>query len=152
MNSSLARTVLRARRFISLLILCGFLSSCGVGWESYVYLHKTQSVPPHAVVAVVGKMKGVSIVSPPQKNLSSDTVLNSVQVKRGNVVAVVMFPTRAGLKNRLTSIVIGTQTQSADGRDFIKELADLLQKRFGDPSRQPKTVRSVDYAGGKQGT
>jgi hypothetical protein len=41
------------------------------------------------------------IVSPPPKNLPPDTVLNSVQVKRGDVVAVVMLPTRASLKNRL---------------------------------------------------
>jgi|GEM_PF-3241410 hypothetical protein len=152
MNSSLARTVLRARRLIPLLILSGFLSSCGVGWESYVYLHQTQSVPPNAVVAVVGKIKGVSVVSPPQKNLPPDTVLNSVQVKRGDVVAVVMFPTHAGLKSRLSSIVIGTQTQSANGKEFVDELADNLQKKFGDPSRKPKTVRSVDYAGARQGS
>jgi hypothetical protein len=117
-----------------------------------VYLRQTHSVPPNAVVAVVGKMKGVSVVSPPQKNLSPDTVLNSVQVKRGNVVAVVMFPTRAGLKSRLSSIVIGTQTQSADGKDFINDLVDNLQKKFGDPARQPKIVRSVENAGSKQGT
>jgi len=109
-------------------------------------------VPPNAVVAVVGKIKGVSVVSPPQKNLPPDTVLNSVQVKRGDVVAVVMFPTHAGLKSRLSSIVIGTQTQSANGKEFVDELADNLQKKFGDPSRKPKTVRSVDYAGARQGS
>jgi hypothetical protein len=58
-------------------------------------------------------------------------------------VAVVMFPTRAGLKDRLSSIVIGTQTQSADGKTFVNELAHNLQKKFGDPSRKPQTVRSV---------
>jgi hypothetical protein len=143
MNSSLARTVLLMRRLIPLLILSGFLSSCGVGWESYVYLRHTQGVPPNAVVAVVGKMKDVSIVSPPSKSLPPDTVLNSVQVKRGGVVAVVMFPTRTGLKNKLSSIVIGTQTESADGKTFVSELAHNLQKKFGDPSRKPQTVRSV---------
>ena len=94
-------------------------------------------------MAVVGKMKGVSIVSPPSKSLPPDTVLNGVQVKRGGVVAVVMFPTRTGLKNRLSSIVIGTQTESADGKTFVSELANNLQKKFGDPSRKPQTVRSV---------
>jgi hypothetical protein len=114
-----------------------------VGWESYVYLRHTRSVPPNAVVAVVGKMNGVAIVSPPTKNLPPDTVLNSVQVKRGDVVAVVMFPTRAGLKNRLSSIVIGTQTQSAEGKTFVSDLAAKLQDKFGDPSRKPQIARSI---------
>jgi hypothetical protein len=114
-----------------------------VGWESYVYLRHTRSVPPNAVVAVVGKMNGVAIVSPPTKNLPPDTVLNSVQVKRGDVVAVVMFPTRAGLKNRLSSIVIGTQTQSAEGKTIVSDLAAKLQDKFGDPSRKPQIARSI---------
>jgi hypothetical protein len=143
MNSSFVRAVLRTRRLIPLLILSGLLSSCGVGWESYVYLRHTRSVPPNAVVAVVGKMNGVAIVSPPTKNLPPDTVLNSVQVKRGDVVAVVMFPTRAGLKNRLSSIVIGTQTQSAEGKTFVSDLAAKLQDKFGDPSRKPQIARSI---------
>jgi hypothetical protein len=128
---------------IPFLILSGLLSGCGVGWESYVYLRHTRSVPPNAVVAVVGKMNGVSIVSPPTKNLPPDTVLNSVQVKRGEVVAVVMFPTRAGLKNRLSSIVIGTQTQSTEGKTFVSDLATKLQEKFGDPSRKPQIARSI---------
>jgi hypothetical protein len=142
MNRCLARTVLRARRLIPLLIVSGFLSSCGgVGWESHVYLRYKQNVPSSAVVAVVGKMKGVSVVSPPAKNLPPDTVLNNVQVKRGDVIAVVMFPTRAGLKSRLSSIVVGTQTQSAEGKTFVKDLADGLQKKFGEPSKSPQVVR-----------
>jgi len=149
MNSSLARTVLRARRLIPLLILSGFLSSCGgVGWESHVYLRHNQDVPSGTVVSVVGKMKGVSVVSPPARNLPPDSVLNNIQVKRGDVIAVVMFPTRAGLKNRLSSIVVGTQSQSADGKIFVKELANKLQKKFGDPSKSPQVVRSVKESGG----
>jgi hypothetical protein len=147
MNSSLARTVLRTRRLIPLFILCGFLSGCGVGWESHVYLRHNQNVPSSSLVAVVGKMKGVSVVSLPPKNLPADTVLNSMQVKRGDVIAVVMFPTRAGLKSRLSSIVIGTQSQSPDGRTFVKDLADKLQKKFGDPSKSPQVVRSVNESG-----
>lgn len=148
MNSSFARTVLRARRLIPLFILSGFLSSCGgVGWESHVYLRHKQNVPSGAVVAVVGKMKGVSVVSPPSKNLPPDTVLNNVQVKRGDVIAVVMFPTPAGLKSRLSSIVVGTQTQSAEGKTFVKDLADNLQRKFGEPSKSPQVVRSVKEAG-----
>jgi hypothetical protein len=143
MNSCLARTVLLTRRLIPLLFLSGLLSSCGVGWESYVYLRHNPSVPPNAVVAVVGKINGVSIVSPPAEKLPPDTVLNSVQVKRGDIVAVVMFPTRAGLKNRLSSIVIGTQMQSAEGKTFVSDLASKLQARFGDPSRKPEIARSV---------
>ena len=108
-----------------------------------MYLRHNPSVPPNAVLAVVGKIKGVSIVSPPAKKLPPDTVLNSVQVKRGEIVAVVMFPTRAGLKNRLSSIVIGTQTQSADGKTFVSDLAAKLQARFGNPSRKPEIARSV---------
>ena len=148
MNRFFARTVLRARRLIPLFILSGFLSSCGgVGWESHVYLRHKENVPSGAVVAVVGKIKGVSVVSPPAKNLPPDTILNNVQVKRGDVIAVVMFPTRAGLKNRLSSIVIGTQTQSAEGKTFVKDLADSLQKKFGEPSKSPQVVRSVKEAG-----
>jgi len=148
MNSFFVRTVLRARRLIPLCILSGFLSSCGgVGWESHVYLRHNQNVPSGAVVAVVGKMKGVSVVSPPAKNLSADTVLNNVQVKRGDVIAVVMFPTRAGLKSRLSSIVVGTQAQSAEGKTFVKDLADKLQNKFGEPSKSPQVVRSVKEAG-----
>jgi hypothetical protein len=144
MNSSFARTVLRARRLIPLFILSGFLSSCGgVGWESHVYLRHNQNVPSGSVVAVVGKMKGVAVVSPPAKNLPPDTVVNNVQVKRGDVIAVVVFPTRAGLKSRLSSIIVGTQTQSVDGKNFVKELADKLQKKFGEPSKSPQVVRSV---------
>jgi hypothetical protein len=147
MNSSFVRAVLRTRRLLPLFILSGLLSSCGVGWESYVYLRQNRSVPPNTVVAVVGKIKDVSIVSPPQKNLPADTMLNSVQVKRGGIVAVVMFPTRAGLKNRLSSIVIGTQTQSAEGKTFVSDLANKLQAKFGDPSRKPAIARSVkDHA------
>ena len=92
-------------------------------------------------------MKNVAVVSPPPKNLPADSVLNSMQVKRGEVIAVVMFPTRAGLKSRLSSIVIGTQSQSADGRTLVKDLADKLQKKFGDPSKSPQVVRSVKEAG-----
>jgi len=148
MNSSFARTVLRARRLIPLFILSGFLSGCGgVGWESHVYLRHNQNVPPNSVVAAVGKMNGVSVVSPPAKNLPPDTVLNNVQVKRGDVIAVVMFPTRAGLKSRLSSIVVGTQTQSVEGKAFVKELADKLQKKFGEPSKSPQVVRSVKESG-----
>jgi hypothetical protein len=148
MNRSFTRTVLRARRLIPLFILSGFLSSCGgVGWESHVYIRHKENVPAGAVVAVVGKMKGVSVVSPPAINLPPDTVLNNVQVKRGDVIAVVMFPTRAGLKSRLSSIVVGTQTQSAEGKTFVKDLADSLQKKFGEPSKSPQVVRSVKEAG-----
>ena len=147
MNSSLARTVLRTRRLIPLFILCGFLSGCGVGWESHVYLRHNQNVPSNSVVAVVGKMKDVSVVSPPPKNLPADSVLNSMQVKRGEVIAVVMFPTRAGLKSRLSSIVIGTQSQSVDGKTFVKDLADKIQRKFGDPSKSPQVIRSVKEAG-----
>jgi hypothetical protein len=148
MNRSFVRTVFRARRLIPLFILSGFLSSCGgVGWESHVYLRHNQNVPSSAVVAVVGKMKGVSVVSPPDKNLPLDTVLNNVQVKRGDVIAVVMFPTRAGLESRLSSIVVGTQTQSAEGKTFVKDLADKLQNKFGEPSKSPQVVRSVREAG-----
>ena len=92
-------------------------------------------------------MKDVSVVSPPPKNLPADSVLNSMQVKRGDVIAIVMFPTRAGLKSRLSSIVIGTQAQSVDGKTFVKDLADKLQKKFGDPSKSPQVVRSVKEAG-----
>ena len=148
MNRSFVRTVLRARRLIPLFILSGFLSGCGgVGWESHVYLRHNQNVPPNAVVAVVGKMKGVAVVSPPAKNLPADTVLNNVQVKRGDIIAVVMFPTQAGLKSRLSSIVVGTQTQSAEGKTFVKELADKLQKKFGEPSKSPQVIRSVKESG-----
>jgi hypothetical protein len=148
MNRSFVRTVFRARRLIPLFILSGFLSSCGgVGWESHVYLRHNQNVPSSAVVAVIGKMKGVSVVSPPDKNLPLDTVLNNVQVKRGDVIAVVMFPTRAGLESRLSSIVVGTQTQSAEGKTFVKDLADKLQNKFGEPSKSPQVVRSVREAG-----
>ena len=118
-----------------------------MGWESHVYLHHNQNVPPNSVVTVVGKMKGVSVVSPPAKNLPPDTVLNNVQVKRGDIIAVVMFPTLAGLKSRLSSIVVGTQTQSTEGKTFVKELADKLQKKFGEPSKSPQVVRSVKEAG-----
>src|ERR1700747_3877379 len=132
MNRSCVRTVLRARRLIPLFILSGFLSGCGgVGWESHVYLRHNQNVPPNAVVAVVGKMKGVAVVSPPAKNLPPDTVLNNVEVKRGDVIAVVMFPTRAGLKNRLSSIVVGPQTPSAEGTTFVKALADSQHTKLG---------------------
>ena len=132
---------------ISLVAACGFLSGCGgVGWESHIYLRHNQDVPPNSVVSVVGKMKGVSVVSPPAKDLPPDSVLNNLQVKRGDVIAVVMFPTRAGLKSRLSSIVVGTPSQSADGRTFIKDLADKLQKKFGDPSKLPQVVRSVKEA------
>jgi hypothetical protein len=148
MNSSFARTVLRARLLIPLVILSGFLSSCGgVGWESHVYLRHKENVPSGALVAVVGKMKGVSVVSPPAKNSPPDTVLNNVEVKRGDVIAVVMFPTRAGLKNRLSSIVVGTQTQSAEGKTFVEDLADNLQKKFGEPSKSPQVIRSVKESG-----
>ena len=92
-------------------------------------------------------MKGVSVVSSPPKNLPADTVLNSMQVKRGDVIAVLMFPTRAGLKSHLSSIVIGTQSQSPDGRTFVKDVADKLQKKFGDPSKSPQVVRSIKEAG-----
>ena len=132
---------------IPLFILCGFLSGCGVGWESHVYLRHNQHVASNSLVAVVGKMKNVAVVSPAPKNLPADSVLNSMQVKRGEVIAVVMFPTRAGLKSRFSSIVIGTQTQSADGKVFVKDLADNLQKKFGDPSKSPQVVRSVKEAG-----
>src|ERR1700759_2808444 len=131
MNRSFVRTVLRARRLIPLFILSGFLSGCGgVGWESHVYLRHNQNVPPNSVVAVVGKMKGVAVVSPPAKNLPADTVLNNVQVKRGDIIAVVMFPTQAGLKSRLSSIVVGTQTQSGESKTLVKELAYNVQNKF----------------------
>ena len=86
-------------------------------------------------------------MSPPARNLPPDTVLNNVQVKRGDVIAVVMFPTRAGLKSRLSSIVVGTQTQSVEGKTFVKDLADGLQKKFDEPSKSPQVVRSVKEAG-----
>ena len=58
-----------------------------------------------------------------------------------------MFPTPAGLKSRLSSIIVGTQTQSVDGKTFVKELADKLQKKFGEPSKPPQVVRSVKDSG-----
>jgi hypothetical protein len=58
-----------------------------------------------------------------------------------------MFPTRAGLKSRLSSIVVGTETQSAEGKIFVKDLADSLQKKFGESSKSPQVVRSVKEAG-----
>jgi hypothetical protein len=135
-------------RVILVVTAFGFLSGCGgAGWESHVYLRRNQGVPSNSVVSVVGKMKGVSVVSPPSKGLPPDSVLNNLQVKRGDVIAVVMFPTRAGLKSQLSSIVVGTASQSADGRTFIKDLAGKLQRKFGDPSKSPQVVRSVKAAG-----
>jgi hypothetical protein len=65
-------------------------------------------------------------------------------VKRNDVVAIVMFPTAAGLKQQVTSIIIGTQSKSVDGKDFVKDLTDTLQKKYGDSSTPPQAVRSMN--------
>jgi hypothetical protein len=143
MNCQLARALVRVRRLIPLLLVCGFLSGCTVGWESTVHLRHNQNILPTGVVAAVNKMKNVAVVSP-AKNLPADTVLQNIQVKRKDIVAIVMFPTAAGLKQQLTSIMIGTESKSADGKDFVKDLTDTLQKKYGDSSTPPRAVRSMN--------
>jgi hypothetical protein len=143
MNRQLARALVRVRRLIPLLLVCGFLSGCTVGWESTVHLRPNKNILPTGVVAVVSKMKNVAVVSPAAKNLPADSVLQSIQVKRQDVVAIVMFPTAAGLKDQVTSIIIGTQSKSLDGKAFVKDLSDTLQKKYGDSSTPPRAVRSM---------
>jgi len=143
MNRQLARALVRVRRLIPLLLVCGFLSGCTVGWESTVHLRHNKNILPTGVVAVVSKMKNVAVVSPAAKNLPADSVLQSIQVKRKDVVAIVMFPTAAGLKDQVTSIIIGTQSKSLDGKDFVKDLTDTLQQKYGDSSTPPRAVRSM---------
>ena len=143
MNCPLARALVRVRRSIPFLLVCGLLSGCTVGWESTVHLRHNQNILPTGVVAAVNKMKNVAVVSPAAKNLPADTVLQNIQVKRKDVVAIVMFPTAAGLKQQVTSIIIGTQSSSGDGKAFVKDLADTLQKKYGDSSTGPQAVRSM---------
>ena len=77
-----------------------------------MYLRHNPSVQPNAVLAVVGKIKGVSIVSPPAKKLPPDTVLNSVQVKQEK--SLPWLCSDAGrLEKPLIVDRIGTQTRSA---------------------------------------
>ena len=144
MNRQLARALVRVRRLIPLFLVCGFLSSCTVGWESTVHLRQKQNILPTGVVAAVSKMKNVAVVSPAAKNLPAGTVLQNIQVKRQDVVAIVMFPTAAGLKQQVTSIIIGTQSKSVDGKDFVKDLTDTLQKKYGDSSTPLQAVRSLN--------
>ena len=143
MNCQLARALVRVRRLIPLFLVCGFLSGCTVGWESTVHLRHNQNILPTGVVAAIRKMKNVSVVSPLAKNLSADTVLQNIQVKRKDVVAIVMFPTAAGLKQQVTSIMIGTQSKSVDGKVLVKDLTDTLEKKYGDSSTPPRAVRSM---------
>ena len=143
MNRLLARALTGVRRLIPPFLLCGFLSGCTVGWESTVHLRHNQKILPTGVVAAVSKMKDVAVVSPAAENLPADSVLQNIQVKRKDVVAIVMFPTAAGLKQQMTSIIIGTQSKSSDGKDFVKDLTDTLQKKYGDSSTPPQAVRST---------
>lgn len=146
MNCPLARALVRVKRLFPLFVVCGFLSGCTVGWESTVHLRHNQNILPTGVVAVITKMKNVAVVSPAAKNLPAGTVLQNIQVKRSDVVAIVMFPTAAGLKQQLTSIIIGTQSNSIDGKDFVKDLTDTLQKKYGDSSTPPRAVRSMSQS------
>jgi hypothetical protein len=53
------------------------------------------------------------------------------------------FPSAAGLEHQVSSIIIGTQSRSVDGKAFVKDLADTLQKKYGDSSTAPQAVRSM---------
>lgn len=88
-------------------------------------------------------MKDVAVVSSEAKNLPADSTLQSIQVKRKDVVAIVMFPTAAGLKQQVSSIIVGTQSKSLDGKEFVKDLTDALHKKYGDSSTPPRAVRST---------
>lgn len=112
-----------------------------------MYLRPGKRVPGGEVVAVVTKMKGVSVVSPPPKQPPQDSALEGIQVKRGDVVAIVMFPTPIGLKQKVFSIIVGTQSQSADGKAFVQDLANTLQKKYGDSAHPPGSVKAVRRGG-----
>ena len=152
MNRPLARDVLWIRRLIPLLLLSGVLSSCGtIGWETKVSLRQTNHLPAGGVVAVVKRIKGVTVVSPPPKQPPQDNDFEGLQVKRGDVVAIVMFPTPVGLKQKASSIIVATQSQSAGGKAFVKDLADALHKKYGDTARPRADVKAV-RGGGPYGT
>ena len=42
---------------------------------------------------------------------------------------------------------IGTDSRSAEGKAFVKDLADALQKKFGDPSVVPQVKPIVNDGG-----
>jgi len=74
------------------------------------------------------------------------------EVKRGNVVAAVVFPTFTVVKSHssfksVATITILTNSRSAAGEAFVKDLADAPQRKFGDWSVSPRVERLINDSG-----
>ena len=111
-------------------------------------LHPIRAIAPDDVVTVISKMKNVSIVSgPPKKFRAEDAVVEGVRVKRGSVVAIVMFPTANGLLRGFSSINVSTQWLGPGGEAFVRDLAEAMQNRFGDPAATVKIAPIINDSG-----
>ncbi|MFY9985129.1 MAG: hypothetical protein WAK31_10235 [Chthoniobacterales bacterium] len=131
---------------VPLLLLCGFLSGCMLGWRSGVNVLRLEPLGRGEVIAVVSRLNGVSVDSLPPKGLPQGGNWRRINVRRGNVVALVSFPTPEARKY-FYDISIDTSSRSAEGKTFVKDLADALQKKFGDPSVVPQVERIVNDGG-----
>jgi hypothetical protein len=117
-----------------------------VGWMGNVQLYPIRAIAPDDLVAVISKMENVSIVSGPHK-FRADAILDGVRVKRGNVVALVQFPTATGLRHGFSSINISTQWLGPGGDAFVRDLAEAMQSRFGDRAATVKIVPMINDGG-----
>jgi hypothetical protein len=150
--NSIMLALVPIKRVITLLLLCGLQGGCMIGWQSNVYIRPVRSVTPEDIAAVASGMKAVSVITTPPKNLSVTSADISFEVKRGNVVAVVTFPTFTVVKydsayKSVATINISTYSRSAASKAFVKDLADALQHKFGDPSFVPPVERLVNDGG-----
>lgn len=107
---------------------------------------RLRPVLPGEIVAAVSGINGLSVVSAPPKHLSEGAVSERIDVRRGKIVAYVLFPTPLGRKGSYT-INIGTFSRSAEGKTFVKDLADALQEKFGPPSFVPQIEPIINDGG-----
>jgi hypothetical protein len=116
------------------------------GWRSNVDVIRLQPLRRGEVVAVVSGLKGVSVDGLPPSDLPKGGNWERITVRRKDLAAVVWFPTPAGRKY-FYAINIDTFSRSAEARFFVKDLADSLQRKFGDPSVVPQVERTVNDGG-----
>ena len=79
------------KRVLPLLLLCGFLSGCMLGWKSSVDVLRLQPVRSVEIVVVVNGIEGVSIVSLPPSHFPEGGIVERINVKRRNVIAFYQF-------------------------------------------------------------
>jgi hypothetical protein len=146
MNNVLSEIDMRRNHLLLMFLLCPLLSGCALGWVGTVDVVSLEPLQTGEIVAAISGMNGVSISGLPLRHVPEGWLYESIGVTRGNVVAFIRFPTPLGRKSS-DAISIDTSLRSADGKAFVRDLADALQKRFGNSAVRPRVEPLVNDGG-----